>query len=340
MFVRIFCKFLVILVCWAVGSASAGPASTQLPEPHAPEQDIKCVYTREYDAVKKEYVYLKQCNQHETLDERFNAFLSSITPDSESALQKKIAQEKAIQKSKYGISFFEPTYVLPFYYTGNPYQQIYRGRTPENQSVQNEEFKGQLSIQFPVVSNLFHSHYSIHVSYTQLSYWQVYAKSQYFRETNYEPALYISDNFLPNWLGSLGIVHQSNGRGGDLERSWNRVYLDISFSGEHWLISLKPWVLVFQSDSSDIHNPDIANYLGYGRAVFAVQFHHQEVAFMVRNALESGFSRGALEVTYQFPIHGRVSGFIQFFSGYGQSLIEYNHYTNSGGIGIVLSNWI
>ena len=70
---------------------------------------------------------------------------------------------------------------------------------------------------------MFHSPVSLNVAYTQLSYWQVYAKSQFFRETNYEPAIFLSDNFSKiGWV--MSVLHQSNGRGGKLERSWNRYF--------------------------------------------------------------------------------------------------------------------
>lgn len=202
------------------------------------------------------------------------------------------------------------------------------------------EFKAQVSLLVPLFIDMFGSHWSLNAAYTQLSYWQVYAKSQYFRETNYEPTLFVSSNFLPNWLASVGMVHESNGRGGSLERSWNRAYIDISFSGKHWLISIKPWILIFKAESSTLHNPNISHYLGNGRVVIAYQFAHQELSLMFRNAAESGFSRGALEVGYEFPIYGKINGYLQFFSGYGQSLIEYDHYTNSVGVGVILSNWV
>ena len=52
----------------------------------------------------------------------------------------------------------------------------------------HEEFKAQLSMMVPIIPRLFHNpNASIDIAYTQLNYWQVYAKSQYFRETNYEP---------------------------------------------------------------------------------------------------------------------------------------------------------
>lgn len=263
---------------------------------------------------------------------------SDLKVEENSALAKRIRAENAISHNHFGIGFDEPTYMLPFYYTGSPKQDI--GPTPRNQSIKNEEFKGQLSFKFPIWPHIYGSTWSIGASYTQLMYWQVYDKSQFFRETNYEPAVFVSDHFRPNWLGSMGVVHQSNGRGGTYERSWNRAYANLTFSGTHWLVSVKPWVLIFKADSSDLHNKNIAKYLGYERIVVAYKYHSQEWSAMMRNSFESGFQRLALELNYSFPIYGVLHGFVQYFHGYGQSLIEYDHKTNSFGVGIALSNWI
>ena len=61
---------------------------------------------------------------------------------------------------------------------------------------------------------------------------------------------------------------------------------------------------------------------------------------MSRNNITSLFRRGAVELTWSFPIQKYVKGYVQAFSGYGQSLIEYDHYTDSIGIGIALSDVI
>lgn len=301
---------------------------------------IHCYYLRKYSRKARHYYYVKHCEKQKSFDQKVDTLLTTLTPDEHSALQHKLEQQKKVGKSKYGILFYEPTYILPFYYTGMPYGEIYKGHTPDDQMVTHEEFKGQVSLLVPLWIDMFHSKYSLKATYTQLSYWQVYAKSQYFRETNYEPSIYVSNNFHRNWLASLGVVHQSNGRGIPLERSWNRLFFTLSFSGKHWLVNIKPWVLIFKSESVDLHNPDIANFLGYERVVLAYKFGSQELSVMFRNTIESGFHRGAIQVGYEFPIHGKVNGYVQFFSGYGQSLIEYNHYTNSVGVGLIFSNWI
>ena len=49
-------------------------------------------------------------------------------------------------------------------------------------------------------------------------------------------------------------------------------------------------------------------------------------------------SRGALQLDYTFPLHRRFRGYIQFFDGYGDSLIDYNADIERVGIGILLSD--
>ncbi len=269
-----------------------------------------------------------------------NPIISALTTPAPSALETRIKKEETYSLNPFGIMFYEPTYILPFYYTSSPYGAVYRGQTPNNQQISPDEFKAQLSIKVPIVRHLLGKHSSLYLGYTQLSYWQFYSQSQYFRETNYEPTLFWTDQIVGNWWFNLGVVHQSNGRGGAMERSWNRAFVNIMFSGKHWMVSLKPWVLIFKKESSDIHNPKIARYLGHGRLLFAYKIDHNEFSLMLRNNIESGFKRGAMEFNYNFPIYGALSGYAQFFAGYGQSLIEYDHSTKGAGIGIALSNWI
>ena len=304
------------------------------------DQTKHCYYVKKKLNGQTNVKLIKVCPASKNFQAEMDTFLSSLPPTKGTVIQKKVQAAQEVAQTPSAITLFEPTYILPFYYTSNPYQQVYAGNTPENQTVQQEEFKAQMSFLFTLWHHMFHSPLDLNVSYTQLSYWQFYATSQYFRETDYEPAVFVSDQFSKNWLGFLGVVHQSNGRGGELERSWNRLFAMIFVSGEHWLIMVQPWILIFQKDSSDLHNPDIAHYLGYERTVIAFTFWHQELSFMFRNTVESGFSRGAIEVDYSVPIYAKLRFFMQFFSGYGQSLIEYNHYTNGAGMGVSLNDWI
>lgn len=267
-------------------------------------------------------------------------FIKNLSPEQRSAIAERIKKEDKIANNQYGILLYEPTYILPFYYTTSPYQQIYQGLTPENQRVMYSEFKAQFSVQVPLISHFLSNDNSLNLAYTQDSFWQVYAQSQYFRETDYAPEIFFRRLQTNNFIWQLGLVHQSNGRGGEYERSWNRAYAEATYSGVNWAVSLKPWALIFQNESSDLHNPDIAHYMGYGEARFLYKIGDTTFSLTTRNNIESQFTRGTEEFSFSFPLHGHFRGYIYAFSGYGQSLIEYNHYTNAYGVGFSFNDWI
>lgn len=247
----------------------------------------------------------------------------------------------------FDFSLYEPTYILPFYYTAYPDYAVYQGNTPDNQTIDKEEVNYQLSFKVPLWRDMFSWPDSLDVFYTQDSFWQLYNSSAFFRETNYEPGIFLN-NEVDKYLGDgwqlesidIGAMHQSNGRGGELERSWNRAYFDTNFTKGNWLISIQPWYPIFKSESIAEHNPNITKYLGYGQELAAYNYDNNTFSFACRNVVESGFARGAEWLTWSFPlIHRNIKGYVYVFSGYGQSLIEYNHYTNSVGIGITINDW-
>lgn len=63
---------------------------------------------------------------------------------------------------------------------------------------------------------------------------------------------------------------------------------------------------------------------------------------MFRNVVESGFEKGTVELSWSFPLgsYPYFRGYVQFFNGYGQSLIDYNQHVNSIGIGLSLTDYL
>jgi phospholipase A1 len=273
-------------------------------------------------------------------DAKLASLLKTLTPTERTALAHRLQIEAQAASNPYSLLLYQPSYVLPFYYTDSPDHAIYNGQTPDNQSVMNAEFKAQLSVQVPVILHLFSEKNSLNIGYTQDSFWQVYAQSQYFRETNYEPELFFRRVVNSNLMLQTAFVHQSNGRGGTFERSWNRIYGEAAYSGSNWLVDFKPWVLILKKESSDVHNPDIQDYLGNSRLLLSYKFGKTTLSFMTRNNVQSHFKHGAEQLTFTFPLHGHFRGLVYAWSGYGQSLIEYDHYTNAFAIGIAFNDWI
>lgn len=223
----------------------------------------------------------------------------------------------------------------------------------------NIELQFQISIKTPLAIDLFGQKIDIYAAYTNRSFWQAFndeeQNSAFFRETNHEPEVWMQkrhDIVLPLGfhykLTSLGFNHQSNGRGGDrnlnpnaLSRSWNRIFANFIIENGNFAIGIRPWYRV-KEDREDDDNRDITDYLGHGELRLAYKLGEHTFAMMSRNNLESGFSEGAIEASWSFPIgnYPYVKGYIQYFSGYGESLADYDQYNNRIGLGVALSDWL
>ncbi len=244
----------------------------------------------------------------------------------------------------------KPTYILLGAYNANGYDATLWQEAFNEPDFEWEDTEAQfqLSIKFPLLVNLFDDTFDIYGAYTNRSFWQIYSEdSSPFRETNHEPEVWVQ--FHPGWelwgfrntWNSFGVNHQSNGRGGDLSRSWNRVYAWFTVERGNLAMSIKPWYRIPESDSDD-DNPDIGDYMGHYELSASYKWGENVFSLMSRNNLESGFSKGAVQASWSFPLWDwpYLKGYVQWFSGYGQSLIEYDQYANTIGIGFSLTDWL
>lgn len=265
--------------------------------------------------------------------------------EKKTATSEKADQMAKVDANPYGIGLYHPNYILPGYYNSFPVAAM--DATPGQQRLRNIEFKYQISLKTPLWSNIGNPNHQLDAAFTQDAFWQLYITSPYFRETDYMPELILQNRYNNMFNWNAAIVHQSNGRGGLYERSWNRAYLEGVVSGENWALSTKVWQLMFTRQSSDLHNRDITHYMGHGRFLFTYRYGNQALSLMLRNNLESRFRRGAVQVTYSVPLPTNQSSvlrhyrlYLLYFNGYGQSLIEYNAHAESYGIGLAYNDWI
>lgn len=266
-----------------------------------------------------------------------------LNAEEESALDRRIRVERSTRFSSFVLTPHKPNYVLPITYNDNP------NNAPVDVASDGEldqhEIKFQLSVKFPIVDGLFDEQGSVQFAYTNLSFWQAYnsQSSRPFRETVHEPELFLI--FENDWklfgftnrLIQLGVVHQSNGQSGDNSRSWNRVYADFIFQQDNFYLSFRPWIRF--GDETEDDNPDIEKFMGHGEFRAAYAGEKQILSVMLRNNFHSP-NYGALEVNWSFPMNRRAKWFIQYFNGYGESLIDYNARVNRLGIGIALTDWL
>jgi|GEM_PF-174376 len=255
----------------------------------------------------------------------------------------------------YVISPLRQNYILAYTNTNHVNQEPYNFFGNED-LMSDEEVKMQISFKVPLTNkDLFKTGDGLYFGFTLKAFWQIYNSdiSSPFRETNYRPEFYyefpidVSDN-QGVWLGRFGIEHESNGQSQILSRSWNRVYLALGYMGDNWAVSIQPWYRLpedAKEDDGDPNtppspqgddNPDIGHYMGYQEINGAYRWKDFELSALMRYNMNTG--KGALETGISFPLWHRLRGFVQYFDGYGESMIDYNFHNRRIGIGILLTD--
>lgn len=206
-----------------------------------------------------------------------------------------------------------------------------------------DEVKFQLSLAFPLWSGILGDNSVLAASYTQRSWWQLSNRgaSSPFRETNYEPQIFLgwaTDYRFAGWTlrdVELGLNHQSNGRSDPTSRSWNRVYARLMAQNGNFMAEVKPWYRLPESSSND-DNPDITKYMGYYRLKLGYMM--GDSIFSVQGNYNWNSGYGGAELGWSYPISQHVRFYTQVFSGYGESLIDYNYRQTRVGVGVTLND--
>lgn len=272
---------------------------------------------------------------------------STAEAEEVSNIQQRLQYEKATWDNPYAITVHKPNYILLAAYNEDTNEAPFQKQFPDEEiSLDNIEVKFQISGKFPLVVELFEGKGDLYFAYTNRSFWQLYnPNSAPFRETNHEPEVFLTltnDWVLGGFTNSLinfALVHQSNGQGGTLSRSWNRIYISFVFEKKNLVIAFKPWYRIPESADED-DNPDIEDYLGNFELFGVYPFGEHTFGALLRNNLDGSDNRGAIQLDWNFPIYEKLYGYVQYFNGYGESLIDYNYHQKSIGIGISLSGWL
>lgn len=326
-----------IVLATAVGVALPFPAVSQNAEPATGEPKT----SEEVEELAEDISEEMEQSEQQVSDERAM----------EQEIEEYEAKERLIGSLIGGFVPYQPTYILPYTYVDSPNQHPFSPRTGEadyDANLRDEEAKYQISFRVPLLSGVLDDHTTLWFGYTQKSFWQVYntEDSAPFRETNYEPEIFLRQrlgwNLGPGEINSvsLGLNHQSNGQSDPRSRSWNRIKGSISYTYDRWLFMVNPWYRLPEKESDD-DNPDIEEYLGYAEYIAVYKWNDDHVlSTKLMNNLRSEDNRTSVELGYSFPIGDTLKGYVQYYNGYGESLIDYNERMHRIGIGIMLNDWL
>ncbi len=258
--------------------------------------------------------------------------------------------KKTIQEmieARYAFKAHNKNYFLPFGTQKNTYPSYVASDV-----YTNKEAEFQFSVRFDMKRNLLGLDEVYSGAFTQRSFWQIYAHSAPFRENNYMPELFVTFPWLDGELFTsmrsitFGAAHQSNGQGridtvstesfGNRSRSWNFIYAIMRFQWGASLIDIKAWKRI-EEDAATDDNPDLTSYLGHGSITLTLPYEKLVSTTMIR--YNATHDRGALEFSLSYPIYGRehIFWYAKVFTGYGESLIDYNNNITKTSFGLSFS---
>lgn len=299
---------------------------------------------------------IKTSNDDHTLQQIKEYCENKITKESIGTKELGVISERVIKEK---LSAFDPyvitphkmNYILPAIVSDSINTQAYNQIPNWSEQLKDVETKFQLSLKVPLTtSNLLTEGDQLFFSFTLESWWQLYtySLSRPFRETNYQPELFY---FTPikwhpfdgNTAAVVGFEHQSNGQSQYLSRSWNRVYINFLFEKNDFALSFRPWYRIPEGEKKTTptapgnDNPDITDYMGHFELGLAYKLNEDyELSMLLRENFSE--HHGALELSLTFPLWGKLRGYVQYFNGYGESLIDYNYKQQRLGIGFALTN--
>lgn len=253
----------------------------------------------------------------------------------------------------FSLSPYKPVYVLFGNYTNHINQSPFSETQPKPPAMpadlNNVELKFQFSTKIKVAHNILGEKLGgdLWLRYTQTSRWQVYNTqlSRPFRETNYEPeALFVLPTpfkifGLKGVYAGIGINHQSNGRSNPHSRSWNRVFFEAGLETANLNIILRPWWRIQEPIEID-DNPGIENFIGRGEIMIAYNYGRHSISAIGKHSLNfKDFQGGGIEIDYALKMYNYLKLHAQIYHGYGESMIDFNHFQTTVGLGLSLIVW-
>lgn len=209
----------------------------------------------------------------------------------------------------------------------------------------NPDAKLNLSFKLPLVVD-----WDLYFGYSQLMLWQIKEESSPFEDVNYNPELFyrlkIADK-SDTWVDVGLFEHESNGRGKDESRGWNRFYLLYSSEAVRWDLAKVHWnIKGWLPYEIDKNNRDLVNYRGFYEvgvtlsSVMGTSFERSDLTLRAFSGGGSGMdlTEGAQELTLR--IKSRLTSTIlpvvtlQLFNGYGESLLHYDTRKSEFRIGV------
>ncbi len=209
---------------------------------------------------------------------------------------------------------------------------------------ENTNVKFQISFQQKLTRSTLPWNTYLYLFYSQKCFWNVLENSMPMTDLNFNPGIGIAKPFFSTRTGQyigkafLLVEHESNGRDGDMSRSWNRITFGASlFIDKNIMVSAKTWIPIIDSGN----NLDILDYCGiYQTGIQVMTDNRRFGASLVltkRKDWNPFHYNLELNVKWRIMKNSTQYLFLQYYNGYGEGLLTYKEHRSQLRIGICLS---
>lgn len=212
---------------------------------------------------------------------------------------------------------------------------------PLNRRISNSSADAlfQVSIRQRLTKTVLPFNTFAYLTYTQKSFWQIYAESSPFRDINYNPGIGLAKLFISNGhllgSGAIQIMHESNGKEGEDSRSWNFLSLTGKYFLNSWInLQAEAWVPYIDGGN----NRDLLHYKGLGQINVNCIDNAQKWWFELQLNPRKGFGNINTAISLSYKISNSLNQylFLRFQDGYADSLLDYDTYSINFRIGICI----
>lgn len=228
-----------------------------------------------------------------------------------------------------------------------PYFTLYRdnyfvvGTDPVHRpTADNSDIRFQVSIAQKLTKSRLPGGTYLFLAYTQTVAWDVFKESMPMHDFTFNPGVGIGKPLFSKgrFVGkaTLMLEHMSNGRDSINSRSWNRVALGATIMiDEHLTVDGKIWVPIVDGQN----NRDILKYVG---------LYQSGLTYMSRNRKFGCSVHIVKRATWRLDFNTQVDlfwrpweranqyFFLQWYNGYGETLLDYDKFHNRVRVGIVI----
>ncbi len=193
--------------------------------------------------------------------------------------------------------------------------------------------------------------HNFQVGYTQRSLWDIKASSSPFYDTSYMPELMLEslapmpidpNRFFTPLGAQLSFKHESNGRDGPDSRSLNTAVLRGAFvlgPLDRWHLIVVPELFAYVSSLDNTQG--LENYRGHGRLRLLLEKNNRRPTLAYAIHAGDDFHHPTHQADLTIPFRTRwldleTAMLIQYFRGYGESLLDYRQASETVRAGLSL----